>query len=70
MMLCNKTSRYHIASTAIREGAKHNASVAVDAHEQAMFMMHLARKDNAYIYEHGEGEFRFFFRQALAYDEH
>ncbi|KAF7985626.1 hypothetical protein HWV62_2125 [Athelia sp. TMB] len=54
MMLCNKTSRYHIASIAIRAGAKHNPSVAVDAHEHAMFMMHLARKDKDYIYEHGE----------------
>ncbi|KZP31650.1 D-xylulose 5-phosphate/D-fructose 6-phosphate phosphoketolase [Athelia psychrophila] len=54
MMLCNKTSRYHVAAAAIRAGAKHNPAVAVDSHEMAMFMMHMAAKDREYIYQNRE----------------
>ncbi|TFK49509.1 D-xylulose 5-phosphate/D-fructose 6-phosphate phosphoketolase [Heliocybe sulcata] len=53
MMLCNRTSRYHVAAAAIRGAALHNAKVSIDAHEKTSYLMHLAQKDKAYIYEHG-----------------
>ncbi|KAI0783687.1 XFP N-terminal domain-containing protein [Abortiporus biennis] len=60
MMLQNHTSRYHIATAAIRGGAKVNPKVAVDAHEMVSYVMHLAQKDREYIYTNGadpEGTF-------------
>ncbi|KII89836.1 hypothetical protein PLICRDRAFT_567923 [Plicaturopsis crispa FD-325 SS-3] len=54
MMLCNHTSRYHVAEAAIRGGALHNPKVAVVAHEKTAYLRHLAQKDRQYLYEHGE----------------
>lgn len=56
MMLSNKTSRYHVAAAAIRAGALYNPSVAIDAYEQASYVLHLAQKDKDYIYANGKGE--------------
>lgn len=55
MMLCNRTSRYHVAAAAIRGGALRNAEVAVDAHEKVGEVMHLAQKDHDYIYATTQG---------------
>ena len=55
MMLCNKTSRYHIAAAAIRGGAVHNLKVSIDAHQLASYVMHLAQKDKEFIYANGKG---------------
>jgi xylulose-5-phosphate/fructose-6-phosphate phosphoketolase len=54
MMLCNKTSRYHVAAAAIRGGALHNPTVSIDAHELASYVMHLAQKDKEFIYANGK----------------
>jgi len=54
MMLCNHTSRYHVAAAAIRAGALHNAQVALDAHELASYVMHLAQKEKEFIYANGQ----------------
>jgi len=54
MMLCNKTSRYHVAAAAIRAGAFRNPAVSIDAHEMASYVMHLAQKDKDYIYANGK----------------
>jgi len=54
MMLCNKTSRYHVAAAAIRGGAFHNPAVSIDAHEKASYVMHLAQKYKDYIYANGK----------------
>lgn len=56
MMLSNKTSRYHIAATAIRAGVHYNPSVAIDAYEKSSYALHLAQKDKDYIYANGKGE--------------
>lgn len=56
MMLCNKTSRYHVAAAAIRGGAFHNPNVSINAHEMASYVMHLAQKDNDYIQTNGKGQ--------------
>jgi xylulose-5-phosphate/fructose-6-phosphate phosphoketolase len=56
MMLCNKTSRYHVAAAAIRGGAFHNPAVSIDAHEKASYVMHLAQKYKDYIYANGKGQ--------------
>ncbi|KAF5359300.1 hypothetical protein D9756_003216 [Leucocoprinus leucothites] len=53
MMLCNNTSRYHVAVAAIRGGAQVNPRVAVDAHLKISALRHEARKVQSYIYEHG-----------------
>lgn len=55
MMLCNHTSRYHVAAAAVRGGALRNPRVAVDAHALASFFMHLAQKDREYILQNGKG---------------
>ena len=55
MMLANHTSRYHIAATAMRRAATHNAKVQVRSHELATLFMHMAQKDRDYIYEFGKG---------------
>ncbi|EIN09769.1 phosphoketolase [Punctularia strigosozonata HHB-11173 SS5] len=49
VMLCNHTSRYHVAAAAIRGGARVNPKVAVDAHEGVSYVLHLAQKDRDYI---------------------
>lgn len=56
MMLCNRVSRYHVAAVAVRAAALHNAKVAVEAHEMASHIMHLAEKDKEYIYREGQGK--------------
>ena len=54
-MLCNKTSRYDVASIAVRGGAMVNPKVAVDAHILESRFKHLAQKDREYIYTEGRG---------------
>ncbi|EGN99141.1 hypothetical protein SERLA73DRAFT_168658 [Serpula lacrymans var. lacrymans S7.3] len=54
MMLCNHTSRYHVAAAALRGGALQNPKVSADAHEKATFIMHIAQKDKEYIYQNGK----------------
>jgi xylulose-5-phosphate/fructose-6-phosphate phosphoketolase len=56
MMLCNKTSRFDVAIAAIRGGARVNPKVAVEAHELAAYVRHLAQKEREYILENGKGE--------------
>lgn len=58
MMLCNHTSRYHVAAAAIKGGALHNQKVASVAHEKESYVMHLATKEREYIYANGKGEER------------
>jgi len=53
MMLCNHVSRYDVAAAAVRAGASHNAKVAIDSHEMASHIMHLAETDKKYIYHQG-----------------
>ncbi|KAF8135032.1 XFP N-terminal domain-containing protein [Boletus edulis] len=53
MMLCNHVSRYDLAAAAVRAGASHNATVAVESHEMASYIMHLAETDKKYIYQEG-----------------
>ncbi|KAJ7220120.1 phosphoketolase [Mycena pura] len=54
MMLCNHTSRYHVAAAAVRGGALSNPAVAVNAHEHESFFMHLAQKEKEYSYANGK----------------
>jgi xylulose-5-phosphate/fructose-6-phosphate phosphoketolase len=56
MMLCNHTSRYHVAAAAIRGGALHNQKVAAVAHEKGSYVMHQAAKEREYIFANGKGE--------------
>jgi xylulose-5-phosphate/fructose-6-phosphate phosphoketolase len=55
MMLCNSTSRFDVATAAIRGGALHNPKVGVSAHEQESYIKHLAQKEREYIYANGKG---------------
>ncbi|KAI0077898.1 phosphoketolase [Panus rudis PR-1116 ss-1] len=60
MMLQNHTSRYHVATAAVRGAARVNKRVEVDAHATISYIKHLAQKDREFIYEHGtdpEGTF-------------
>lgn len=59
MMLQNHTSRYDVATAAIRAaaGAKVNPSVDVDAHATISYVKHLAEKAKEYIYANGAGEY-------------
>lgn len=54
-MLCNRTSRYHVASAAVQHGALQNSRVAVVAHELDSFFKHRAQKDKDHIFEYGAG---------------
>ncbi|ESK95873.1 phosphoketolase [Moniliophthora roreri MCA 2997] len=54
MMLCNRTSRYHVASAAVSSGALHNSRVAVYAHEVESYLKHQAQKDRDYILANGQ----------------
>ncbi|KAJ7911489.1 phosphoketolase [Mycena leptocephala] len=54
MMLCNHTSRFHVAAAAVRGGALSNPKVAVTAHEHESLIKHLAAKEKEYIYAHGK----------------
>jgi xylulose-5-phosphate/fructose-6-phosphate phosphoketolase len=56
MMLCNHTSRYHVAAAAIRAGALFNTKVSTGAHADAAYIMHMAAKDKEYIFAHGVGK--------------
>ncbi|KAF8896623.1 XFP N-terminal domain-containing protein [Infundibulicybe gibba] len=53
MMLCNHTSRFHVAAAAIRGGALWNPKVTVVAHELESHVKHLAQKAREYILENG-----------------
>ncbi|KAG2147595.1 XFP N-terminal domain-containing protein [Suillus clintonianus] len=53
MMLCNHTSRYHVAAAAIRAGALFSTKVSTEAHAEAAYIMHMAAKDKEYIFAHG-----------------
>ena len=55
MMLCNHTSRYHVAMNAIRGGALHNQRMAVNAHELESYFKHMAQKDKDFILQNGKG---------------
>lgn len=57
MMLCNQTSRYHVAAAAIRGGAVYNPKISLEAHELASYVMHLAQKDKESIYANSKGGF-------------
>ena len=61
MMLCNHTSRFHVAAAAVRGGALYNSRVATDSHTLGSYIMHLAQKEREYIYANGKGEFCFVF---------
>ncbi|KAJ7086142.1 phosphoketolase [Mycena belliarum] len=54
MMLCNHTSRYDVATAAIRGGALSNPKVAVSAHEHESYIKHLAVKEKEYILANGK----------------
>ncbi|KAL0580729.1 hypothetical protein V5O48_001287 [Marasmius crinis-equi] len=54
MMLCNRTSRYHVAAAAVRKGALYNPKVAVYAHEVESWLKHRVQKDREYILETGQ----------------
>ncbi|KAH9942735.1 phosphoketolase [Amylocystis lapponica] len=53
MMLLNHTSRFHVATAAVRGAATRNARVEVDAHARISEIMHLAQKSKEYVREHG-----------------
>ncbi|TFK75126.1 phosphoketolase [Pluteus cervinus] len=53
MMLCNHTSRYDIACSAIRGAARSNPHVMKDAHVKESLMKHMARKERDEIYATG-----------------
>ncbi|OCH95386.1 phosphoketolase [Obba rivulosa] len=54
MMLMNHTSRYHVASAAVRGAALANPQVEVDAHARIAEYMHMAAKDMQYVYAEGK----------------
>jgi len=60
MMLCNHTSRFDVAISAVRGGALHNPKVAVDAHLHESYIKHQAEKVRAYIYANGKDYDDFF----------
>ncbi|KAL5525633.1 hypothetical protein ACEPAG_6969 [Sanghuangporus baumii] len=54
MMLCNGTSRYHVAAAAVRGGALVNEKVAVDAQKRVSEFMHRAQKAKEYAILNGQ----------------
>jgi xylulose-5-phosphate/fructose-6-phosphate phosphoketolase len=54
MMLCNQTSRFHVAAAAVRGGALRNQRVAVDAHGLVAELMHCAVKEREWILANGK----------------
>ncbi|KAJ7746366.1 phosphoketolase [Mycena metata] len=54
MMLANHTSRFHVATAALRGGALSNPKVAVSAHADESYIKHLAAKEKDYIYANGK----------------
>lgn len=56
-MLANHTSRFHVATAAVRAAALRNEAVAVDAHKLEAQLKHMAEKERQYIYATGKGEF-------------
>ncbi|KAG2157887.1 XFP N-terminal domain-containing protein [Suillus bovinus] len=60
MMLCNHTSRYHVAAAAITAGARSNTKLSADSETNANAFMDMIKEDTKYIYAHGmdpEGTF-------------
>lgn len=57
MMLCNGTSRYHVAAAAVRGGALVNEKVAVDAQKLVSEFMHRAQKAKEYALLNGQGQY-------------
>ena len=55
MMLANHTSRFHVATAAVRAAALRNEAVAVDAHKLEAQLKHMAEKERQYIYATGKG---------------
>lgn len=53
MMLCNRTSRFHVAVAAIQGGAKVNPKVSVVEHELVASLLHEVRKYRKFAFEHG-----------------
>lgn len=53
MMLCNRTSRFHVAIAAIQGGAKVNPKVSVVEHELVASLQHEAEKYRKFAFEHG-----------------
>jgi xylulose-5-phosphate/fructose-6-phosphate phosphoketolase len=54
MMLCNRTSRFHVAAAAVKGGAKVNSKVAVVEHELVSWLRHEAEVHRKYAFENGE----------------
>lgn len=54
MMLCNRTSRYHVAVAAVQGGAKVNPKVSVVEHELVASLLHEAEKHRKFAFDHGE----------------
>ncbi|KIJ25684.1 hypothetical protein M422DRAFT_55874 [Sphaerobolus stellatus SS14] len=54
MMLCNRTSRFHVAAAAIKGGTVVNPKVAVVDHELVSGMLHEAESYKKYAFENGE----------------
>ena len=54
-MLANHTSRFHVATAAVRAAALRNEAVAVDAHKLEAQLKHMAEKERQYIYATGKG---------------
>ncbi|KAL1718261.1 XFP N-terminal domain-containing protein [Schizophyllum commune] len=54
MMLANHTSRFHVATAAVRAAALRNEAVAVDAHKLEAQLKHMAEKERQYIYATGK----------------
>jgi len=53
MMLRNRVSRYHVAESAIRGGAKHNEKVRLQQHELISNLKHSIEKDKEFIMANG-----------------
>ncbi|KAI5888596.1 D-xylulose 5-phosphate/D-fructose 6-phosphate phosphoketolase [Schizophyllum commune H4-8] len=54
MMLANHTSRFHVATAAVRAAALRNEAVAVHAHKLEAQLKHMAEKERQYIYATGK----------------
>lgn len=52
MMLCNHTSRFHVAVAAVQGGAKVNPKVSVIEHELVASLQHEAEKYRKFAFEH------------------
>jgi len=54
MMLCNRTSRFHVAAAAVRGGARVNPKVSVVEHELVSELLHDAEVYRKYAHEQGD----------------